>query len=730
MKLIIGLIFSGIVFAQTATYPSVVVGDNHLKVGTNNFTTFLSAPVNSTATTLLLDSTTGLNANSLLTIGSSKEIVSTCAVAPGYVIIGTDGACPSASGRGFDGTLAVSHVALESVSGFITAWHTNALAAEIKAIESALGPNLNNVLNPPLSGEVPFAVSTDFNFTPRSPGGSLSIGVNVVTLTTCPFGVNGSNTKHYLYISGGTGAAEPVLITGGTCTSNAPSGTVIFTAANTHTGAWTVSSGTVGITEAAYTLPAGGGLVYVPEGTHQLRERIPFKENWAFRGAGASTKIVPASSSAIVFDSNLTVNPSSQVLTPQDGVEFSDFMIDGHIYDGINSVYGIRHIMAPASVEFSSIVGVKIQRIHFNNLLNGVYLERSADVTMRDTTSYGNTTFKFTDQTFDPVYRSYSVRSYNHRQWRRCYAADCAIMTLSAVPIFNFENCVSCSVVSGELTDLVGGLTGPDGIRFAGACEDSRIIDTTVIQFRIGVFMEGLAFAGFTHYPHYMTITGSHFDQPWLTAIQTPNGTATTDFFQGGDLTISNSQFTNIRTEAGAGVALINISDYFRSTSIINNSFLYVNSTPAQRAIALSGTSRDTTIVGNIFENLTAGAGVNSTAIWAGTAGAGFKAADNTCVNFGACVFDASVSVTAASTITLPWGRVAVDITGATAINTINACDATNNSQQVILRFYGVSTVNDGSNLKLNGNFTSAAFSTLTLACDGTQWLEMGRSVN
>ena len=99
-------------------------------------------------------------------------------------------------------------------------------------------------------------------------------------------------------------------------------------------------------------------------------------------------------------------------------------------------------------------------------------------------------------------------------------------------------------------------------------------------------------------------------------------------------------------------------------------------------------------------------------------------------MNFGACVFDASITVASASTITLPWGRPAVDITGTTTITTINPCDTTTQNNQVILRFYGAIGVTDGSNLKLAGNLSAGAFSTLTLACDGTQWLEVARSVN
>jgi len=110
----------------------------------------------------------------------------------------------------------------------------------------------------------------DYNWS-RSPGGSISIGANTITLTPCPTNVSGSNSDHYIYLSGGTGTAEAVLITGGTCTSGATSGTVQFTAANTHTGAWTASSASSGLQEALYSVANGAKVaVVVPSGQYNI----------------------------------------------------------------------------------------------------------------------------------------------------------------------------------------------------------------------------------------------------------------------------------------------------------------------------------------------------------------------------------------------------------------------------------------------------------------------------
>ena len=113
-------------------------------------------------------------------------------------------------------------------------------------------------------------VSTDYNFAAQTPGGSLTGGSGAsVSLSPCPLGVNGTDKFHYLYLQGGTGTAEATLITGGTCTSGATSGTISLTPANSHSGAWTVSSATAGIQEALYSA-SNGQAIRIPPGTYPM----------------------------------------------------------------------------------------------------------------------------------------------------------------------------------------------------------------------------------------------------------------------------------------------------------------------------------------------------------------------------------------------------------------------------------------------------------------------------
>lgn len=90
-----------------------------------------------------------------------------------------------------------------------------------------------------------------YNFTSQTPNIAMTGGVAAtLPMSPCPLGVNGSDGAHYYWISGGTGTAEAVLGTGGTCVSGAASGTLIVLPLNNHSGAYTISSATSGIQEA------------------------------------------------------------------------------------------------------------------------------------------------------------------------------------------------------------------------------------------------------------------------------------------------------------------------------------------------------------------------------------------------------------------------------------------------------------------------------------------------
>jgi hypothetical protein len=111
---------------------------------------------------------------------------------------------------------------------------------------------------------------TNYNFTPQPGGVSLTGGVAAsINVSNPVLGLNGTDSGHYLWLTGGTGSPEAVLVTGGTYVSGASSGTIIFTPANNHSGAWTFQSATAGWQEAAQLL-GGPGSVYFPDGVYDL----------------------------------------------------------------------------------------------------------------------------------------------------------------------------------------------------------------------------------------------------------------------------------------------------------------------------------------------------------------------------------------------------------------------------------------------------------------------------
>jgi hypothetical protein len=131
-------------------------------------------------------------------------------------------------------------------------------------------------------GMLAIKYATDFAWT-QNPAADLSTaGAKTVTLTACPPGVSGTEAQYYVYISG-TGTAEPVLVTGGTCTGNGLPGTLQFTTANSHPAGYVVGSASSGLQEAliaARFTPSNparssqSGKVIVPSGELKAYARI------------------------------------------------------------------------------------------------------------------------------------------------------------------------------------------------------------------------------------------------------------------------------------------------------------------------------------------------------------------------------------------------------------------------------------------------------------------------
>jgi hypothetical protein len=124
--------------------------------------------------------------------------------------------------------------------------------------------------------------ATDFNWT-QSPASNLgTVGPQTINLAVCATGVTGTEPWYYVYISG-TGTAEAVLVTGGTCTGNGQAGTLQFTTLNAHSSGYTITSASGGLQEALIAArfvasnpsgPSQSGKVIVPPGELQAYARI------------------------------------------------------------------------------------------------------------------------------------------------------------------------------------------------------------------------------------------------------------------------------------------------------------------------------------------------------------------------------------------------------------------------------------------------------------------------
>jgi len=230
-----------------AAFPGRVATDADLIIAVDRQQTKLATALSATATAMNLLSVASIVPWCLLTI--DDEIVQVTCPATGNTV---------PIRRAFDGTVAAVHLGGATVAGLIDAFHHNTLVAEVEAIETTLGANLSNL--PTSIGYVTNA----YDFAAQSPGVALSPGANAFTLNPIPQGLAVNNS---LYISGGTGTAEAVKITGW----NPTTGAIIVTCANAHTGGWTIQSASFGLQECiVYAGQHGGGTVNVSLGVKTL----------------------------------------------------------------------------------------------------------------------------------------------------------------------------------------------------------------------------------------------------------------------------------------------------------------------------------------------------------------------------------------------------------------------------------------------------------------------------
>lgn len=119
---------------NTPAFPGQVVTDNTLFVVTDNAFTTLNGNINNSVTTIPVTSVDFLMP---CLISIDTEIIKVLGPASGSNLTNCT--------RGFNGTTAASHTSGAQIFAYIFAYNINQLAAEVKAIEGALGASLANV---------------------------------------------------------------------------------------------------------------------------------------------------------------------------------------------------------------------------------------------------------------------------------------------------------------------------------------------------------------------------------------------------------------------------------------------------------------------------------------------------------------------------------------------------------------------------------------------------------
>jgi hypothetical protein len=172
----------------------------------------------------------------------------------------------------------------------------------------------------------------------QSPTDSLATaGSNTIHLSPCPMGIdtsNNTNRPYYVYVAG-TGTAEAALVTGGTCSGGAATGTIVVTTAGSHPAGYTVSSSTAGIQEALNDAGTPGAAIVIPP-TGANANALPIystiyvqSNKSSLRGEGKPTLLCKTRSVCVFLGDHVNVNDFASIEVS--GIRFAA----GNNFDGI-----------------------------------------------------------------------------------------------------------------------------------------------------------------------------------------------------------------------------------------------------------------------------------------------------------------------------------------------------------------------------------------------------------
>ncbi len=278
-KLTLLLACAALSFAQS--YPSSIYVP---PVAGDNVATTLSVAMAAGDTVAVVGSGTGWQAGMLAYIcdGTQTGIAGKCSGTFEIMLVTNAAGNVLTVTRAQGGTSAVAHAKNKAISNAITSPYVNGPNAEVAAIETALGTNLQNVIVE--------ASTSRYNFPAQTPSGSLSPGANFISFSPGVIGVSAANVGQYLYIqTAGTPEAVPI-IAGGTCTgTDTTACTVKVTATFAHSHGYTVQSASSGGQEAVNASPAGSVVVFPPGATNLYAPIIVTRSAMTIQGAGPGT---------------------------------------------------------------------------------------------------------------------------------------------------------------------------------------------------------------------------------------------------------------------------------------------------------------------------------------------------------------------------------------------------------------------------------------------------------
>jgi hypothetical protein len=269
-----------------------------------------------------------------------------------------------------------------------------------------------------------------------------------------------------------------------------------------------------------------------------------------------------------------------------------------------------------------------------------------------------------------------------------------------------------------------------DAIAYWGGGEDLSVVNTAIVNPRIAIDFKPMTFSGQTFYPGYAHLCNVSVDQLWGYCIFAADGISTGGFANVHNVVIDNCLFTNPHPSATNPVTTIQVGAYSRHWNIANTQINIAQASATAAGMAIGANSEAIALNNNQIMNTT-GVAANTLGIFVGSNAAVYGLETTLFEGITSNVNDAANHVASASTITLPKGRRTVFIDGTATINQVNTCDQDVDTRVVVLVFTSAgATIPDGGNLKLSAPFVSTAFSTLTIQCLQSFWVELSRSAN